>query len=235
MMSHLDSDIKGEAKLYFRYMDDTFRDIVTSQSDQKLVEINALHDSLTFTRECEKNGSLSMLDMSINNEQGQLSSTWYYKPSDTGLILNYHALAPKRYKRAVVAGFVHRIYRACSNWQFFHESLDRAKAILIKNQYPPSFFEKIIHDTLTNILKPEEKVTEKDSENDQKPHMIFLQYRGKCSEAYARDIHKLCSKDFPITNIKARVIFTLRKMKTVMPSLKAPIEKFLRSRVVYKI
>ena len=65
--------------------------------------------------------------------------------------------------------------------------------------------------------------------------MIFLQYRGKCSEAYARDIHKLCSKDCPITNIKARVIFTLRKMKTVMPSLKAPIEKFLRSRVVYKI
>ena len=234
-MSQFDSDIKGEAKLYFRYMDDIFRDIVKSQSDQKLDEINALHDSLTFTREREKNGSLSMLDMSINNKQGQLSSTWYYKPSDTGLILNYHALAPKRYKRAVVAGFVHRIYRACSNWQFFHESLDRAKAILIKNQYPPSFFEKIIHDTLTNILKPEEKVTEKDSENDQKPHMIFLQYRGKCSETYARDIHKLCSKDFPITNIKARVIFTLRKMKTVMPSLKAPIEKFLRSRVVYKI
>ena len=41
------------------------------------------------------------------------------------------------------------------------------KPILIKNQYPPSFFEKIIHDTLTNILKPEEKVTEKESENDQ--------------------------------------------------------------------
>ena len=115
-MSQFDSDIKGEAKLYFRYMDDIFRDIVKSQSDQKLDEINALHDSLTFTREREKNGSLSMLDMSINNKQGQLSSTWYYKPSDTGLILNYHALAPKRYKRAVVAGFVHRIY---------HESLDR--------------------------------------------------------------------------------------------------------------
>ena len=64
-----------------------------SQSDQKLVEINALHESLTFTREREKNGSLSMLDMSINNKQGQLSSTWYYKPSDTSLILNYHALA----------------------------------------------------------------------------------------------------------------------------------------------
>ena len=169
-------------------MDDIFRDIVTTQSDQKLVEINALHDSLTFTREREKNGSLSMLDMSINNKQGQLSSTWYYKSSDTGLILNYHALAPKRYKHAVVAGFVHRIYRACSTWQLFHESLNRAKTILIKNQYPPSFFEKIIYDTLTKILKPEEKVTEKDSEDDQKPHMIFLQYRGKCSEAYTIDI-----------------------------------------------
>ena len=94
----------------------------------------------------------------------------------------------KRYKRAVVAGFVHSIYRACSTWQLFHESHDRAKTILIKNQYPAPFFEKIIHDTLTCIFKPEERHEKEVGEN--KPHMIFLQYGGKCSEAYA--IHNLC-------------------------------------------
>ena len=232
-MSQFDSRIKDNAKLYFRYMDDIFRNIVKSLSDQKLEEINDLHKSLTFTRERENNGLLPMLDMGVYNKKGQLSSTWYCKPSDTGLILNYHALAPKRYKRAVVAGFVHRIYRACSTWQLFHESLDRAKIILIKNQYPAPFFEKIIHDTLTRIFKPEERHEKEVGEN--KPHMIFLQYRGKCSEAYARDIHNLCQKTVPITNIEARVVFTLRKMKTVMPSLKQPVEMFLRSRLVYKI
>ena len=225
-MSKFDSNIKGEAKLYFRYMDDIFRDIVKSETENKLLEINSLHPSLTFTMEREKEGSLPMLDMNIRNHNGTLSSTWYCKPSDTGLILNYHALAPTKYKRAVVAGFVHRIYRSCSSWDLFHKSLDRAKSILKNNQYPASFYEKIIHETLTRIIKPEKK-PEEQGESDEKPFMIFLQYRGKCSEAYARDIHK--------AGVECKVIFTLRKLKTVMPSLKEPVEKFLRSKVVYRI
>ena len=62
-----------------------------------------------FTREHENNVLLPMLDMGIYNNEGRLSSTRYCKRSDTGLILNYHTLAPKRSKYAVVAGFVHRI------------------------------------------------------------------------------------------------------------------------------
>ena len=79
--------------------------------------------------------------------------TWYTKPTDTGLIMNFHSLAPRKYKRAVVSGFVHRIYRACSNWTLFHESLERAKTTLRDNQYPPIFYEKIIRETLTRIMK----------------------------------------------------------------------------------
>ena len=128
---------------------------------------------------------MPMLDMSILNENGNLSSTWYSKPSATGLIMNYHALAPKKYKRAVVSGFVHRIYRACSDWKNFHDSLEKAKVILKKNQYPPDFFEPIIHETLTRIISPEKKGEETD-EDDKKHFMIFLQYRGKCSETLCK-------------------------------------------------
>ena len=68
---------------------------------------------------------LSFLDMQVNHdhETAELSSTWYYKPTDTGLIMNYHALAPKCYKRSVVSGFVYRNHRTCSPWQNFHDSL----------------------------------------------------------------------------------------------------------------
>ena len=45
-----------------------------------------------------------------DRETGKLSSTKYFKPTDEGLIMNYHALAPKRYKRSVISGFVYRIY-----------------------------------------------------------------------------------------------------------------------------
>ena len=75
-----------------------------------------------------------------------------------------------------------------STWQLFHESLDRVKTILIKNQYPAPLFEKIIHDNLTP------RSMRLGGEN--KSHiMIFLQYRRKCIEAHARDIHKLPKKN----------------------------------------
>jgi len=56
---------------------------------------------------------------------------------------------------------------------------------------------------------------------------LFAQYRGKCSDQYARALH----------NIQApcRVIMTLRKLKTVLPSLKPPVEWSLRSDVIYQL
>ena len=57
--------------------------------------------------------------------------------------------------------------------------------------------------------------------------MIKIQYRGKCSEDYARALHKI--------NAPCAVIMTLRKLKTILPSTKPPLEKMLRSGVVYQI
>ena len=205
-------------------MDDIFRDIKVSRYQSKLEEINTYHDSLSFTGEVENEGALPSLDAKLMNNDGELSSTWYCKPTDTGLVMNFHALAPMRYKRAAVIGFVHRIYRACSNWQNFHESLERAKGILQKNQYPSQFTDKIIHDTVSKIILCEEK---KKEENSDEPFHLFVQYRGKCSEKYASDIKK--------TGVPVRIIFTLRKLKTVTPSLKEPVEHGLRSGIVYKL
>ena len=126
---------KGEAVLYARYMDDIIRNIKRIDPEEKLATINNLHPSLKFTIEREENGSIPFLHMKIIHNNGQLSSTWYDKPTDTGLIMNYYALAPKKYKRSVVSGFEYRIYRTCSSWQLFHESMEKAKRVLECNQY----------------------------------------------------------------------------------------------------
>ena len=96
--------------------------------------------------------------MRFMNNPGKLLSTWYNKQSDTGLIMNFHALAPKRYKRSVVSGFVHRIHRAYSSWENIHTSLEKAKRILERNQYPPMFYNPIIEETLNNIVYKENRV-----------------------------------------------------------------------------
>ena len=82
-------------------MDDILKERKRQQAVQELHNINSLHPNLKFTEECEnEQHDLPVLDMKIHHDhvKGTLSSTWYNKPTDTGLIMNYHALAPKRYK-----------------------------------------------------------------------------------------------------------------------------------------
>ena len=65
------------------------------------------------------------------------------------------------------------------------------------------------------------------SVRDKDAFKLFVQYRGKATEHFARALHQC---EAPCT-----VVMTLRKLKTVMPSLKPPVEKDLRSGVVYQI
>ena len=96
--------------------------------------------------------------------------------------MNFQALAPKRYKRGVVSGFVHRIYRACSTWENFHTSLNKAKEILEKNQYPPPFYEEVIAKTLEKIVGPQEHNEQIDGNEEdtsgQKRYSVTMQFRG---------------------------------------------------------
>ena len=141
--------------------------------------------------------------------------------------MNYHALAPKRYKCSVVSGFVYRSYRTCSSWQNFHDSLRKAKRILEKNQYPPSLYDAIIKQTLDSIFGEVKHPTEKPSTQSNTRSgkaSLFIQYRGKCTEDYARVLHKI--------NARCTIIMTLRKLKTVLPSLKPPVENMLKSGLV---
>ena len=224
-LSQFDHVIKGESKLYSRYMDDILKEINKNTINQKLEEINSLHPKLEFTVEREEYGCIPFLDMKIIHKGDELTSTWFTKVTDTGLIMNFHALAPLKYKRSVVSGMVHRIHHACSTWINFHESLEKAKAILQKNQYPPSFYEPIINKTLTKIYSEKKKDNNEEEEPEKK--LVILQYRGKVTENFERALKRL--------NVACKIITTVKKIKTILPSLKTPVEKAMKSGLVYKI
>ena len=230
-LSQYEEAIKGDSKLYERYMDDILKEEKKGNIALKLDEINDLHPKLRFTVEREIDGKLPVLDMMIlhDHTNGHLESTWYSKPTDTGLTMNYHALAPKRYKRSVVTGFVYRIYRSCSTWQHFHQSLEKAKRILEQNQYPPTFYGPLIRQALHNIFvgKEQSQVKETTDTSNITKKILRVQYRGKSTEHYARALHKI--------NAPCTVVMTLRKLKTALPSLKPPVAMFLKSGIVYEI
>ena len=112
-----------------------------------------MYPNLKFTLEVEAEGKLPFLDLCINHVNDKLSSIWYCKPTDTGLIMNFHALTPKRYKRSVVEGFVHSVHRACSSWENFHDSMEKVKMTLQRNQYPSNFYDPIISKTIESLPK----------------------------------------------------------------------------------
>ena len=147
-LSSFDSTIKGDALIYERYMDDILRDIHKDKIDTKLEEINELNVYLKFTVERETNYTIPFLDMEIHRKGDKLTSTWYTKSTNTGLMMNFLSLAPLKYKRSAVCGLIHRIFRACSDFSLFHDSLQKAKLILEKNQYPSAFVDNIIKETL---------------------------------------------------------------------------------------
>ena len=57
--------------------------------------LGPLNNSLFRLNEVEAEGKIPILDLRINHVNDKLSSTRYCKLTDTGLIMNYHALAPK--------------------------------------------------------------------------------------------------------------------------------------------
>ena len=239
-LSQFDKQIQGESSFYNRYIDDIITIVKKNQIDKKFDTINNFHPSLTFTVEKEQNGCLPFLDMSIYNENGILSSGWFRKPTDTGLTLNYHSLAPFKYKKSVIIGFVHRVYRSCSNWELFHKGWEEAKLILLNNQYPLKLIESIFHETLTRILAPECVEADEEMENmelddnafvinvpDKEKFNFFINYRGKLSDKFAYSLKKL--------NAPCKIIMTLHKTKNVISNLKTPVPKMLKSNVVYQI
>ena len=181
--------------------------------------------------------------MVIFNDNGTLSSGWFRKATDTGLTLNFHSIAPSKYKKSVIISFVYRIFRACSSWQQFDIGLNEAMTILRDNQYPDSFFYPIIHATLNKLITVNNEDVDNSSVNnldltldpnaclismDKKDKFkFFLEYRGKPTDLLAKSFHKL--------NAPCTVIMTTRKLKTCLPSLKPLVPKMLRSNVVYKL
>ena len=226
-MSKFDKKIQGDAKMYFRFIDDILRGIKGHDIEDKVLEINEYHLSLKFTHECETNSSIAFLDMMNCCSEGEVASTWHTKATDTGLTINYHALAPLKYKRSAICGLVHSIHRACSTWKNFHKSLIKAKMILENNQYPPSFYKPIIKRTLNKIMDSNSEQQDFEREDQKKAKLIFLQYRGRITERFEHSLKRCMAP--------CKVVYTLRKVKSVLLSLKTLVEKALKSIVVYKI
>ena len=96
--------------------------------------------------------------MSINvQREGNIFYTWYQKPSDTGTILNYRSCARLQHKKSIIQETIHRLFRAMSNWEAFHEALTKNEKIWERNQYPRHWVGNIVKDIINQLRMKEQK------------------------------------------------------------------------------
>ena len=136
-----------QVKLFLRYVDDIVR-TVRGEPSCLLDAANSLHPNLQFTLEkTNSEGNLPFLDLNIKVSQGRLvTCSWYQKPTDTGTILYYRSCAPTQYKRSVIQGTVHRVFRSTSSWEQFDKAMETNRAQWLTNQYPENWSAKVASD-----------------------------------------------------------------------------------------
>ena len=173
-------------------------------------------DLIKFTLEVEHNKRLSFLHMCI--EHNNLSSPWYCKPTDTRLVLNFHALTPKQYKGSVVQGFVFRIHKSCNPWESLYENLSKVKEVLQGKQYLPGFYDPIISSTVGKIITFDNynETTSTNTSTQPKVNLVW-QHRGVPKENLTKKLKRSIAPVQPI--------LTRQKKKMYLPTLKPVVKK----------
>ena len=220
-----------QANLFLRYVDNIVRTVM-GDPEKVLRAANLLHPNLQFTIERPNiNGKLAFLDLQFSIDKSRkFNCGWYQKPTDTGTKLNFRSRAPLQYKRSVIEGAVHRVSRSTSTWEKYENAMKINREQWLDNQYPESWLSRVASHALEKMIregKNKKNVAEKKKSCDYSsdlPPILMVQYRGNHSQTLAKKVRD-------ITN--ALIMFTTRKLKTCMPSLKSSFSSELKSKVVY--
>ena len=120
-------------KIFGRYVDDVIRSSKNANIESILSFVNSLHVNLEFTIERLNDRKIPFLDILVTLRDKRLNTEWYLKPTDTGILLNFRATAPIRFKKNIIQGTVHRIFNATSDWSSFHTAIERACVFFEQN------------------------------------------------------------------------------------------------------
>ena len=70
-------------------------------------------------------------------EDGGFTSTVFRKPTYTGLILNFSAMCPQKWKFGLIQCLLHRAYTISSSWLAFSQDVDFLKDIFSNQLLEP--------------------------------------------------------------------------------------------------
>ena len=188
---------------YKRYIDDTFLIFKDASHIHLFLDfLNAKHPNIRFTCEIEQNSKLSFLDTEMINDNGQLISSTYRKPTFTGLGLNYLSHSSFIFKVNSIKTLINRAYNVCSNFLLFDKEVKFLQHFFECNGFPSFLFNKILRNFLNNKFSPNKSVATVPKDK----RYIKLPYLGHISFGLRKQLNNILKESFP--QIDFRFIFT---------------------------
>ncbi|CAF1296249.1 unnamed protein product [Rotaria sordida] len=125
--------------MYGRYIDDIF--MITNQTiDEIQTELEkAANKDINIKIHYEIDTSVNFLDVTITNENRQLKTSLYHKPTTEPYILPYTSDHPRHIHRNIPCAALLSAARICSDVQDFNTECIRIDMPLLLNNYPPNF------------------------------------------------------------------------------------------------
>ena len=223
---------------YKRYVDDIFAVFHSiTDRDRYFSILNNAHPNLTFTMEVNKS-KLPFLDVSVYIKNGKYNTQVYRKPTNTGVLMNYHCEAPIKWKHSLIRCLLMRAYRNSSSFDLFEMEVNNIKSILRQNAYPDYFINSIISKFTLDHQIDENQFKQNKGTNTQKHQLVVTElddvylnipYIGKPSEKLHRKIHHRMRN----YNLCVKAAYSTVKVSSYF-SLKSKCSDLFDSNVVYK-
>ena len=123
--------------IYRRYVDNTFLPFRSKHHIEKFRKyLNRQHKNIKFTSETKNKNSISFLDIKITRDNKKFMTSVYRKLTFSGVFTNFGSFIPKSYKYNLLFTLLHRAFKLCSNFERFHQEIDKLKTIFENNGYP---------------------------------------------------------------------------------------------------
>ncbi|MEL6805021.1 MAG: GIY-YIG nuclease family protein, partial [Bacteroidota bacterium] len=222
-----DSSIK-QPKFYRRYVDDVFAVFECQKDrDEFYKHLNCAHPNLQFTLENvdTTSNSLPFLDVEIAiDESATFSTRVYRKPTNTGVLLNFNAVAPTKWKKSIIKWFLKRAAAISSSHELFELEVNTIKDEFKRNGYPPKF----IDDVISEFRNDSTTTTTTDKIERERNAFLVLPYFGKPTER----LHRRIQREFLQHQVRIQQANKTTKVESYF-SLKSPIPTLFKSDVVY--
>ena len=215
---------------YKRYVDDVFLLFRSKTHVKKFLNyLNSRHKNIQFSYEEENNDVLPFLDVKVQRINNQFNTSIYRKSTFSGVYLNYKSYLPKEYKHGLLFTLLFRAFTISSDYETFHQEIEKLKVIWCKNAFPCFIIDKCIRNFLDKLFVEKREIVQPPSKKEK---TLVLPYLGNISLQLKRRLRNVFRIHCP--EIKLNVVFKSAFRLSTRFHYKDIIPRDLNSLIIYR-